>query len=61
MVKKTYADRRARLSEQERLRLLRVFDDLVPLIPRRPALAVDRELMAIRRARRRGGRRHRLA
>lgn len=56
-----YADRIGRLSEQERLRVLRVFDELVPLIPRRPAGAVERELKDIRRARRQGGRRHRLA
>ena len=52
-----YADRIGRLSERERVHFLRVFDDLVPRIPRRPAGAVDRELKAIRAARRRGGRR----
>jgi hypothetical protein len=52
-----YADRIGRLSERERLHLLRVFDDLVPRIPRGPAEAVDRELRAIRAARRQGGRR----
>lgn len=54
-----YADRIGKLSERERLHVLRVFDDLVPRIPARPAAAVDRELEAIRAARRRGGRRRR--
>jgi hypothetical protein len=52
-----YADRIGRLSEPERLRLLEVFDELVPKIPARPAAEVDRELRAVRSARRRGGRR----
>lgn len=52
-----YADRVGRLSEQERLRRLRLFDDLVPQVPARPAGAVDRELAGIVRARRAGGRR----
>jgi hypothetical protein len=55
-----YADRIGRLSEVERQRVLRVFDDLVPRIPRRPAEAVDGELKAIRAARRQSGRRHRV-
>lgn len=54
-----YADRVGRLSERERVRLLGVFDDLVPMIPRRPAKEVDAELRAIRAARRSGGRRRR--
>jgi Arc/MetJ-type ribon-helix-helix transcriptional regulator len=52
-----YAARAGRLSEAERLRLLEVFDAVVPRIPARPAAAVDRELAAVRRARRAGGRR----
>jgi len=52
-----YADRVGRLSEQERLRRLRVFDESVPLVPTRPAADVDRELAEISRARRAGGRR----
>ena len=52
-----YADRVGRLSEQERLRRLRVFDELVPLMPMRPAAEVDREMAEVRRARRAGGRR----
>ena len=51
-----YADRAGRLSEQERLGRLRVFDESVPLVPTRPAADVDRELAEITRARRAGGR-----
>jgi hypothetical protein len=42
----------------EKLRLLRVFDELVSRIPARSAAEVDRELRSIRAARRAGGRRH---
>lgn len=52
-----YAARAGRLSEGERLRLLEVFDEVVARIPARPALAVEREISAVRRARREGGRR----
>ena len=52
-----YADRIGRLSECERQQLLQAFDALVPRIPARPAVEVDRELEAVRVARRRGGRR----
>lgn len=55
-----YAARAGSLSEGERLRLLDVFDTVVGRIPRRPrrtAEAVDREIAALRRARREGGRR----
>jgi hypothetical protein len=51
-----FHDRLGRLSEEERLRMLRVLDELVPRIPKRSARAVKRELADIRRARRRGGR-----
>ena len=51
-----YSARIGRLSEQERLRLLQAFDELVARIPRGPAAKVDRELAEIRRARRGGGR-----
>jgi len=54
-----YGTRVGRLSEAERLRLLRVFDEVVPRIPQRPAAEVERELRAVREARRRGGRRTR--
>jgi hypothetical protein len=52
-----YAARVDRLSEGERLILLRAFDELVPRIPERPVGEVDRELAAVRAARRGGGRR----
>lgn len=52
-----YAARAGKLSERERQRLLRAFDDLVPKIPRRPVREVEHEIGAIRAARRRGGRR----
>lgn len=52
-----YAERVGRLSERERLRLLRVFDEVVSTIPSRPVRAVNEEIHAIREARRSGGRR----
>ncbi len=51
-----FSDRVGRLSERERLRLLRVFDEVVPRIPSRPAAQVRREIEDVRRARRAGGR-----
>jgi hypothetical protein len=53
-----YYDKIGRLSERERLRLLRGFDELVPRIPERSLASVERELESIRRARRAGGPRH---
>lgn len=52
-----YYERIGRLSESERLRMLRVLDEMIARGPTRPAGAVDRELREIRRARRSGGRR----
>ena len=52
-----YAARAGRLSEQERRRMLKVFDDVIERIPLRQAKTTDAELAAIRRARRQGGRR----
>ena len=52
-----FAARTGRLSEAERLRMLAVFDDVIARIPKGPAKAADREIAAIRRARRAGGRR----
>ncbi|MGH9382296.1 MAG: ribbon-helix-helix protein, CopG family [Thermoanaerobaculia bacterium] len=52
-----YSARIDRLSERERLRLLRVFDEMVPAIPERPVEEVEAELAALREARRGGGRR----
>ncbi|MBI4611677.1 MAG: ribbon-helix-helix protein, CopG family [Candidatus Rokubacteria bacterium] len=51
-----YADRIGKLSEQERLRLLQVFDTVVPAIPSRPLAQVQAELAHLRAARRRRGR-----
>jgi hypothetical protein len=51
-----YAARAGRLSEKERRRMLRAFDDHVSKIPDRPAEEVDQELEEIRRARHGGGR-----
>ena len=52
-----YAARVGRLSEVERLRMLKTFDDVVGRIPVRPSREVDRELKELRDARRKGGRR----
>lgn len=52
-----YAVRVGKLSEEERARLLKVFDTVVPAIRPRPAREVDAELKEIRTARRRWGRR----
>lgn len=52
-----FAARSDRLSDRERMRMLEVFDDVLARIPARPAKAADREIAAIRRARRQGGRR----
>lgn len=54
---KDYADRLGKLSEEERVRLLEVFDTVIPVIPARPVARVDAELRATRRTRRAGGRR----
>ncbi len=52
-----FYERIGRLSERERLSLLRTFDEVVPRIPARGLRQVERELKAVRRARRLGGRR----
>jgi hypothetical protein len=52
-----YSARVGRLSDEERRRILDVFDDVTPRIPARPAADADREIAAVRRARRAGGRR----
>ena len=56
-----YAARVGRLSEVERLRMLKTFDDVIGRIPPRPEEDVDRELKQIRQARRGSGRRHPVA
>ena len=52
-----YSKRVGRLSEGERLRLLKTFDEILPHIPKRPLSQVRKEVRAIRTARRAGGRR----
>ncbi len=52
-----FAGRIGKLSERERLKMLRAFDELVPAIPTRDIRSVQRELRDIRKARRGGGRR----
>ena len=52
-----YHDRIGRLSGRERMEKLRLLDTMLPLIPSRGRGAVQRELKAIRAARRSGGRR----
>lgn len=54
-----YAHRVGRLSERERLRMLSALDAIVARKPTRTTADVDRELRALRAARRAGGRRHR--
>jgi hypothetical protein len=54
-----YADRVGQLSDRERRHMLRIFDTVVARIPPRPRSAVDAEIRAVRRARRRSGRRSR--
>ena len=51
-----YAARAGKLSDEERTRMLKILDTMLPVIPRRPAREVDAELREIRRARRRWGR-----
>jgi hypothetical protein len=50
-----YHDRIGRMSGRERLEKLRLLDTLLPLIPSRGRGAAQRELKALREARRSGG------
>jgi len=52
-----YAARLGKLSEAERRRLVAVFDQVVGAIPKQAQESANRELRALRDARRRGGRR----
>jgi len=52
-----YYQRIGRLSESEKMRMLRVVDEMLARTPTRTASEVDQELRDIRRARRSGGRR----
>ncbi len=54
-----FYDRIGRLSERERDRMLRTFDELVPQIPLRGAADADSEISEVRAARRAGGRKNR--
>ena len=51
-----YYERLGKMSEQERKRMLRIFDEVIPRIPARPLNEVRCELKQIRLARRLGGR-----
>ena len=55
---KEYATRADRLSEEERVRLLALFDEMLARVPTRPQEEVDREIEEIRQARRGSGRLH---
>jgi len=52
-----FFDRMGRLSDRERLKMLRTFDAVVSRIPDRGVRGVERELREIRQARKTGGRR----
>jgi hypothetical protein len=52
-----FHDRIGRLSDRERSRMLKAFDELIPRIPKRSAAEVDAELAEVRRARKAAGRR----
>lgn len=52
-----FYERLGRLSDRERMALLRTFDDVVPRIATRKAEDVDAELAELRQARQSGGRR----
>ncbi len=52
-----YSARIGRLSDEERLRMLKVLDEAVDRSPRRPQKEVEEEIRAIRESRRGGGRR----
>ena len=52
--KVVYSERMGKLSETERLRMLRVIDAIIAQPPTRDQSEVDRELREIRRARRSG-------
>ena len=52
-----YAARVGRISESERLRALRILDEMVARIPKRSLDEVEREIKQVRVARRGGGRR----
>jgi hypothetical protein len=51
-----YGEQLGRLTDEERERLLATFDRTMPSLPERPRAEIDRELAAVRSARRSGGR-----
>lgn len=51
-----YGEQAGRLSDEERERLLEVFDRVTASLPERPRAEIDAELAEIRKSRRRGGR-----
>jgi metal-responsive CopG/Arc/MetJ family transcriptional regulator len=51
-----YSARAGRMSESERVRILAVFDEVIPRIPQRAASEVAKEISAIRKSRRTGWR-----
>ncbi|PYQ60819.1 MAG: hypothetical protein DMF58_06895 [Acidobacteria bacterium] len=55
-----YHERIGKLSETERLRLIKVMEEILASPPTRPQEEADREIAEIRAARRHGGRRHRV-
>ena len=54
-----YESKSDRLPEAERLRMMRIMDEIMAKPPTRPQREVDEELAEIQRARRSGGRLHR--
>jgi hypothetical protein len=52
-----YSARIGQLSQDERRRILDLFDRVIPAIPTRPLAQLKAELAEVRRSRRRGGRR----
>jgi len=53
-----YAARAGRLTEAERRRMLRILDEVIDARATRPQADAMREIRAVRRARKTGGRRH---
>ena len=49
-----YSARAGRMTEAERVRILAIFDEVMPRIPKRPRREVDKEIAEIRKARRTG-------
>lgn len=54
---RAYGETVDRLSDEEREKMIRLFDDLTENIPDRPRAEVEKELKEVKRNRRSGGRR----